>query len=352
MTKPAFLSAAVAGALVLWPAAVQAQAPADDTLVIWQAARAGQPIPANALPGGMEQGRPTALCAASHQGAREIGRVVGGNCAFGHGGAEVSLPAYDLLLGNSAALAQNPQFVRWVPAQNGQKPPGAFMAAREGETLLPICRAASQGGVTPGKLAGNGCKYAFNGREFAVPQYEVLVVSRAGAAIPTATLSALAANPQAANAPAGSAPTARGSSIGGIGGVTPIDIQGLDLESAMMAIQSQRAELLESQLKSQIDAIQQRNQDVAKFNEQVKQLNAERAKLPTNLAGADLERAQKLDLQIAQLKGQIDSLNSSQQMDMLRMQSLTNKRNEAFDLMTNFIKKVQDNRSSILGNMR
>ena len=41
-----------------------------------------------------------------------------------------------------------------------------------------------------------------------------------------------------------------------------------------------------------------------------------------------------------------------QQMDMLRLQSLSNKRNEAFETMTNFIKKMQDNRNSIIGNMR
>ena len=37
---------------------------------------------------------------------------------------------------------------------------------------------------------------------------------------------------------------------------------------------------------------------------------------------------------------------------MLRLQSLTGKRNEAFDVMTNFLKKMQESRSSIIGNMR
>lgn len=37
---------------------------------------------------------------------------------------------------------------------------------------------------------------------------------------------------------------------------------------------------------------------------------------------------------------------------MMAVQSLTSKRNEAFDLMTNFIKKMADSRSSIIGNMR
>lgn len=54
----------------------------------------------------------------------------------------------------------------------------------------------------------------------------------------------------------------------------------------------------------------------------------------------------------AQRKSEVDALNNAQQMDMLRLQSLSNKRNEAFDLMTNFIKKMQDSRSSIIGNMR
>lgn len=60
----------------------------------------------------------------------------------------------------------------------------------------------------------------------------------------------------------------------------------------------------------------------------------------------------EFDQLINNITSRIDSLNSSQQLDMLRLQSLTNKRNESFDIMTNFIKKLQDNRSSIIGNMR
>ena len=59
-----------------------------------------------------------------------------------------------------------------------------------------------------------------------------------------------------------------------------------------------------------------------------------------------------LDAAVQNIKGQIDALSNSQQMDMLRLQSLSNKRNEAFETMTNFIKKMQDNRNSIIGNMR
>jgi hypothetical protein len=54
----------------------------------------------------------------------------------------------------------------------------------------------------------------------------------------------------------------------------------------------------------------------------------------------------------ATLKGLIDSSSYNLQTDMLRLQSSTNKRNEAFDVMTNFMKKMQESRSSIIGNMR
>ena len=101
--------------------------------------------------------------------------------------------------------------------------------------------------------------------------------------------------------------------------IQPIDIQGMDLESALQAVQSQRAQLLENQLKDQLEDVQQRNQQLADLNAQ---------------------------------QGQMDALSNSQQMDMLRLQSMNSKRNEAFDVMTNFAKKMQDSRSSIIGNIR
>jgi hypothetical protein len=219
------------------------------------------------------------------------------------------------------------------------------------------------------------------------------------------------------------------SSVGGIGGgITVGDIKGLDLETAMMAIQSQRANLLEGQLKTQMEGVQARNEEIAKLNDLIAKVKSSRADgdptatkalgatpaeskallaelnaaglkdvpegatkvvlkdgttLWVNEAGkADAQHAKdaywafrssdysgnkavvsitdssptvtqsQVDKWVDAIKGKIDSLNSSQQMDMLRMQSLTNKRNEAFDLMTNFMKKMADSRSSFLGNMR
>ena len=230
-------------------------------------------------------------------------------------------------------------------------------------------------------------------------------------------------------------------------GVGAMQLGSMDLETALLAVQNQRSQLLESQLKGQIDAVQAKNDEIAKMNEGMNasqtQLGKVEAQIPLNeakiqeltamrdqltevknrdpngwtglswgWAGDDKAQSQTMlqrvraegltdrgaaprdvdgngtmdahgttvggwidqlnakidalktettslkqeqsDLKssIAETKSSIDSLSNSQQMDMLRLQSLSNKRNEAFDVMTNFIKKMQDSRSSILGNMR
>lgn len=143
-------------------------------------------------------------------------------------------------------------------------------------------------------------------------------------------------------------------------GMTQVNIQGMDLEAAMMAVQSSRASMLEDQLKDQIASVQAKNETISKLNQLLGVINEELAKLPS---GAEANAAVKLaddkgamftamsmaipqtkgqlENLLGQIKSQIDSASNSQQMDMLRLQSLTNKRNEAFDTMTNFIKKCK-----------
>ncbi len=224
-------------------------------------------------------------------------------------------------------------------------------------------------------------------------------------------------------------------STGGIGGIQGLNIQGMDLETAMMAVQSNRANLLEAQLKDQVSSVQAKNDRISSLNQLLGSLNKAAAAMPADAKAGDkvgissdtaadisaaagsagitlpaelsvpkkwvvqlgdstftaseaekneFERLKaqgkpfsvlgvqvsigsitpstpqptpqptkgQLDGFIQEVKSQIDSMSNSQQMDMLRLQSLSNKRNEAFDVMTNFIKKMQDSRSSIIGNMR
>ncbi|SLK19600.1 hypothetical protein [Paenibacillus sp. RU5A] len=118
-------------------------------------------------------------------------------------------------------------------------------------------------------------------------------------------------------------------------GSSAIDLSSMDIETALMMVQQERTKLLDIQLQAQIQEVQNRNQAIAELNVQLR----------AAIQNGDTAQAQKL-------KNQIDAMGNSLQMDMLRLQSLSNKRNETFDVMTNFIKKMQDSRSSIIGNMR
>lgn len=150
-----------------------------------------------------------------------------------------------------------------------------------------------------------------------------------------------------------------------------IDISSMDIETALQAVQEQRTALLDQQLSQQIKDVQSRNDQIAKVNDLLASVNNARAEnnengqyeLPSDVTSKLSEQGvgdgsktsfskEELDKMSQDLKGKIDSYSNSQQMDMLRLQSMSNKRNEAFDTMTNFIKKMQDSRSSIIGNMR
>jgi hypothetical protein len=203
-------------------------------------------------------------------------------------------------------------------------------------------------------------------------------------------------------------------------GISFSQMQGMDIESLLMAVQSNRANLLEEQLMGEMKNVQAKNEQIAALNGKLTTLTAASqmaykdadAKPETGLSDAQkaelkkigmpgksteqtaadwqskvdyfktpgryadlpnptLEWAQDqadckvypysrrtvttkgdLDKAVTELKGQVDSMGSTQQMDMLRLQSLSNKRNEAFDLMTNFMKKFADKRDAIIGNMR
>ncbi|UQZ85731.1 hypothetical protein SK3146_05020 [Paenibacillus konkukensis] len=152
-------------------------------------------------------------------------------------------------------------------------------------------------------------------------------------------------------------------------GTLTVQVSNMDLETALMQVQSQRADLLDQQLKQQMEEVQKRNELIMKMNDMLSELRSLRpqkagdtAAVPAGLksklaeasitvSGDKLTQAE-FDALLDKLRGSIDSASNSQQMDMLRLQSLTNKRNEAFDTMSNFIKKMQDSRSSIIGNMR
>jgi hypothetical protein len=76
------------------------------------------------------------------------------------------------------------QKFEWVRAQKGAIPRGAAESGRDtdGKPLYP-CVVRAAGSSIPGKLGRGfgGCNYAYNGKEYTAPQYQVLVVKQRGA---------------------------------------------------------------------------------------------------------------------------------------------------------------------------
>jgi hypothetical protein len=59
-----------------------------------------------------------------------------------------------------------------------------------------------------------------------------------------------------------------------------------------------------------------------------------------------------IDQAIANMKSSVDTVNSQSQMDMVRLQGLMDKRNQAMDMITNTLSKSGKGMDSIIGNMR
>ncbi|MFC5985242.1 hypothetical protein [Marinicrinis lubricantis] len=104
----------------------------------------------------------------------------------------------------------------------------------------------------------------------------------------------------------------------------PIDLtkSKLDIETLMTMVQSQRSSMLEAQLEQQVHAVKERNEQISRLQQEL-------------IAAQQAGDEQKL----SELKAKIDQLSNASQMDMIRLQSLTNKRNEAFELMTDMMRK-------------
>jgi len=156
-----------------------------------------------------------------------------------------------------------------------------------------------------------------------------------------------------------------------------------DIQGALQLVMGNRVQLLDAQLAQQIQAVQDRNDQISKLNDALAKLNAmysycganatdkltapkdnvagyQSAEAAANNACADAGAGisintntthADLDAAITKLKGQIDTASNNQQMDMLRLQSLNNKRDEAFDLLTTTQKGFHDANTGIVQHM-
>lgn len=117
-------------------------------------------IPPDAVYGGQEGQQSLYICRAGYQNGIHPGKVRPGfgGCNIAYGGAEVTVPNFQILVSS------------WVPSANGSVPPGASAfgneAADAGKLPLFVCRAAHNG-IHPGKVRPGlgGCNIAYGGAE-------------------------------------------------------------------------------------------------------------------------------------------------------------------------------------------
>ena len=180
-----------------------------------------------------------------------------------------------------------------------------------------------------------------------------------------------------------------GGTTSGPVGVNLGNLQGMDLEAVMLLVQSERAKISDAQVQTYAQEAQNRNEQVDQLNEALGAANAIKATFgadaPANAVfGAGLNATQRdslistftkeygdtgttfatdalkdgqltkgeVDTLVTQTKGMIDAIGNSQQMDMLRQQSMSSNRNDAYELMANFVKKMQETRASVIPNLR
>jgi len=122
-----------------------------------------------------------------------------------------------------------------------------------------------------------------------------------------------------------------------------------DIEGAVMVLQSSRAKVLEAQLSTRIEGMQARNAMIRAKNDDMALKQGELGGLGGDNQKADYANKQK---EVTKIKGDIDQLNSDSSLDMIGIQTLVNKRNEAFDTLSNLVGKFQKTIDGIVGNMR
>ena len=134
-----------------------------------------------------------------------------------------------------------------------------------------------------------------------------------------------------------------------------------------------RAEQMEQQLVSQAEDMKKMNNDLAQANEMMAKAKELRnsagdkaSTMPKHMVdyfkangiewdktGNDyIHNKDEWDVNIGYLKAHVDTLNSQSQMEMIRLQSLMTKRNQAYEETSNQVSKLSKPFDSIIGNMR
>ena len=164
-----------------------------------------------------------------------------------------------------------------------------------------------------------------------------------------------------------------------------VDLQNADIETLIMLTQSERVRLLDAQLVDQVRTLQQLNNQVVQLDlirtsliERIDSVpDASSTAVETGCSASSLPTADSfwaleggefddfdrnvistcgqtnadLNAVVQSIEAVIDVQLKKQQMEILRLQSLNNKKNESIEILTNIQKKYQDSYSNIIRNI-
>ena len=151
------------------------------------------------------------------------------------------------------------------------------------------------------------------------------------------------------------------------------------LDALMLAVMSERAEILEETLREQVQEVRQKNNKLKDANkimakaraakkgssdknktgmpQDVKEFFAKND-IPWGSGGKQVNPGQNYslsstewDLAIENMKGWTESLTSSSQLDMTKLQSTSGKFNQTFEMMSQFISKYYRSGDNIIKNI-
>lgn len=145
---------------------------------------------------------------------------------------------------------------------------------------------------------------------------------------------------------------------------------GVDIQDLILMVQLNRTKQIDDQVRGQMADMMDRNEKIKALNDIMDELRKAcpkdekgTAKIPDAVAaelkkwGIDVDPSKEyskkdFDVFIGSVKTKTDNLNTTGQMDMIRLQSLMDKRNQSFDMMTNTLSKFSKSLDSIIGNLR
>ena len=151
----------------------------------------------------------------------------------------------------------------------------------------------------------------------------------------------------------------------------------IDLQDLMVAVSEWRASSVETEIVPLTSRIKIRNQFLDKLGTALSELTSAEATLPSDAKGTDRcsftfsagtrqciadlpnhrwtlddnEQKKYLEYFIQLVKSRTDSLNNASETDMSRLQSLVNRRDEAFSTASELMSSISETRSNLIRNL-